>query len=83
MSVLEFEDRVAGIPCIIAVTDWEPYVPAQISGPPEHCYPAEGGCGEWIVLDRRGRLAPWLERKLTDRERDRIDALVFEKMEDS
>lgn len=24
--------------------DIEPYVPAKISGPPEDCYPAEGGC---------------------------------------
>jgi hypothetical protein len=23
--------------------DYEPFVPAKISGPPEHCYPAEGG----------------------------------------
>lgn len=23
--------------------DYEPYVPAKISGPPEKCYPAEGG----------------------------------------
>jgi hypothetical protein len=23
--------------------DYEPYVPAKVSGPPEKCYPAEGG----------------------------------------
>ena len=32
----EFEDRVAGIPCLIVVTYWEPYVPAKVSGPPEY-----------------------------------------------
>jgi len=82
MSLAEFEDRVAGIPCLIVVTYWEPYVPAQISGPPEYCYPAEGGCGEWEVRDRRGRPAPWLERKLTEAERERIDQAVFDHMED-
>ncbi|APL99266.1 hypothetical protein [Bordetella phage CN2] len=80
-TLFAFEDRVAGIPCLIAVHSWEPYVPAQISGPPEHCYPAEGGEGEWSVLDRRGRPAPWLERKLTEAERERIDQLVFDVME--
>jgi hypothetical protein len=27
----------------IECDSYEPYVPAQISGPPENCYPAEGG----------------------------------------
>lgn len=80
-TLVAFEDRVAGIPCLIAVESWEPYVPARTSGPPEHCYPAEGGCGEWRVLDRRGRPAPWLERKLTEAERARIDDVVFDVME--
>ena len=79
----EFESTVCGIPCIIRVTDYEPYRPAYISGPPENCYPAEGGCGGWEVLDRRSRPAAWLERKLTDRERSRIDEEVFEHMEAS
>jgi hypothetical protein len=77
----EFESNVCGIPCIIRVTHYDYYQPAFISGPPENCYPAEGGCGDWEVLDRRGRPAPWLERKLTDRERSRIDDEVFEHME--
>ena len=78
---MEFDATVMGIPAIIRVTYWERYVPAQISGPPEHCYPAEGGCGDWEVLDRRGRPAPWLERKLTEEERERLDQAVFDHME--
>lgn len=81
MELGEFEHRVCGIPCIVAVTSWEAYVPAKVSGPPESCYPEEGGCGEWEIRDRRGRPAPWLERKLDDKERQRIDELVFEYME--
>jgi hypothetical protein len=55
--------------------------PRKNNAAPENCYPSEGGCGDWEVLDRRGRPAPWLERKLTDRERSRIDDEVFEHME--
>ena len=79
--IAEIEARVAGIPCIIGVIDWEAYVPAFTSGPPDRCYPSEGGCGSWDVLDRRGRPAPWLERKLTDSDRDRIEQEVFDHME--
>lgn len=37
---------------------YEPYVPAKIFGPPENCYPAEGGTAgafkvEWI--DKAGK----------------------------
>lgn len=83
MYIAEIESRVAGIPCLIGVTDWEAYVPAQVSGPPERCYPAEGGCGSWVVLDRRGRKAPWLERKMTSEDERRIDEEIFEAMENS
>ena len=78
----DIETTVAGIPAILRVTYWEPYVPAQVSGPPENCWPAEGGYGDWDVLDRNGRPAPWLEAKITDAERRRLDRLVFKHMED-
>lgn len=81
MTLGEFEHRVCGIPCIVAVTSWEAYVPAKTYGPPESCYPEEGGCGEWEIRDRRGRPAAWLERKMSEEERERIDGLVFEYME--
>lgn len=32
---------------------------------------------EFDVLDRRGRPAPWLERKLTDADRERIEYEVL------
>lgn len=79
--MLEFETRVAGIPCMIRVTDYEPYRPAYTSGLPENCYPAEGGVAEWQVCDRRGRPAGWLETKLTDADISRIDDEIFRMME--
>lgn len=79
--IAEIEHRVAGIPCIIGVTYYEEYIPAFVNGPPDSCYPAEGGTGEWKILDRRGRPAPWLERKLTAAEEDDINEAIFNHME--
>lgn len=77
----EFEYTCCGIPCIVRVTHWESFRPAYIGGPPENCYPAEGGEGEWEILDRKGRPAPWLERKLTGQELARLEHAIFEHME--
>jgi hypothetical protein len=77
----EFSSTVCGIPCLVRVTGWDAYDPGRASGPPESCYPPEGGEGEWEILDRNGRPAPWLTRKLTDDDRERIDAEVFNHME--
>jgi hypothetical protein len=77
----EFESTVCGIPCRIRVTHWEAYVPARVSGPPESCYPSEGGYGDWEILDRNGRPAAWLERKLNLQQRALIEQEVFNHME--
>lgn len=75
-KVAGISTRVAGIPCFIEVLSWEPYLPATKREP------EGGGTGEWRVLDRRGRPAPWLQRKITPAERDRIEQMVFDKMEE-
>ncbi len=79
--IAEIEHRIAGIPCLIGVTDYEGYSPAYVSGPPENCYPSEGGTGDFEILDRRGYRAKWLERKLTAKEEDLIQEAIFEYME--
>ncbi len=83
MSHDEFEARCCGIPCLVRVTYWEPYRPACVDGPPEYCYPAEGGQGDWELLDVRGRRAVWLERKLDGNrsEERRLAREVFNFME--
>lgn len=80
---MDIKDHVCGIPAIIRVLDWEPRRPGRLFGPPEDCYPDEGGYGEWKILDRNKRPAPWLEVKLIDdpKEHDRIEELVFDTME--
>lgn len=63
--------------------DIEPYVPAHISGPPEDCYPAEGGFVTDLVALKPGtqelveltaeegeEVAEWIERN-HDHEADR------------
>lgn len=62
-----FKTRVAGIPCLCEVTHYAEEVPMRITGsgfgdadPPEYEE------FEYQIRDRRGRLAPWLERKLTE-----------------
>lgn len=55
--------------------DIEPYVPGKISGPPEDCYPPEGGCvtdliafkagtDEMLILckSEREEVTDWIER---------------------
>jgi len=79
--IAEIEARVAGIPCLIGVVDYERYQPAYISGPPEDCYPAEGGTGDFEILDSRGRRAPWLEKKITAQDEENIQEAIFEYME--
>lgn len=79
--IAEIESRVAGIPCLIGVIDWEAYSPAYTSGPPDRCYESEGGYGSWEVLDRRGRPAPWLERKMTAADERRIEDELFDAMQ--
>lgn len=80
--IAEIEARVCGIPCLIGVIDYEAYVPAKVSGPPEYCYPSEGGYGDWEILDQRGRPAPWLAKKMTAKDHDEVDEIIFNHMED-
>ena len=76
----EIESRVAGIPCIIRVTNFE-----SVRGSYSYNAPSDMDYygyteSEWEVLDRNGRPAAWLERKLTDADRSRIDQEIEEAM---
>ena len=80
--IAEIESSICGIPCIIGVTDYEGYVPAYTSGPPENCYPSEGGYGDYEILDRKGYRALWLERKITASVEDDIQSEIFNHFEE-
>lgn len=69
----EIEHRVAGIPCLIGVVTYD-------SEPQTWDDPGSLDT-EWEILDRRGRPAPWLERKVTAKEEASIEEAIYQEME--
>ena len=74
--IAEIESRVAGIPCIIGVTEYQRGSYNRWCDSDMDYY----GYIEWVVCDRRGRPAPWLERKLTSKDNNRIQAEIAEQL---
>jgi len=78
MYIAKIESRVAGIPCIIGVMNYTK-VRGSFSRNAASDMDYYGYCeSEWEVCDRRGRPAPWLERKLNQSERDRIEQTIID-----
>lgn len=67
MAPLDLDWRISGIPCRVRLTNYE-----------RDC---DGRCIEYIVLDSRGRPAPWLARKASDDEHAAIAAEFRELLE--
>lgn len=67
------DTRIAGIPCQVEVTSFYKYRAATLWGHPDGWAPSEPEEISFRVLDRRGRVAPWLEAKLDDQDRRRIE----------
>lgn len=78
MYIAEIESRVAGIPCLIGVTHYESVAGSYSRNADSDMDYYGYSESEWEVLDRRGRKAPWLERKLTSSMRDRIEQEIQE-----
>jgi len=70
--IAEIETRVAGIPCIIGVEEYQEGSGDKWCDSDMDYY----GYSEWVVCDRRGRPAPWLERKLTGKDESRIESEI-------
>lgn len=70
--------HIDGIPCTVAYTVRGKYVPAKIHAPPEFCHEAEYPEVEFTVCDRNGRPAPWLEKKMSYADQQRIEAEILE-----
>lgn len=66
----KIETRVAGIPCLLGVTFYYVQQPSRYADNP---YDFDGyiEC-DYEILDRNGRVAPWLERKVTARDDARL-----------
>ena len=80
-AISRFETFIGDTPCVVEILYWEYFKPGFLGGAPEHCYPDEGGYGEWVLLDMDGNHSRELESLLTDVEIERINQKAFEHME--
>lgn len=78
---MQIETRVAGIPCIARVTHYFCQPPMGPSADSDLDCRGYTEC-EFDILDRRGRPAPWLERKASDEDRERIEQEIIDQLED-
>lgn len=69
---MDYATHIAGIPCIARVTYYRPGRAANTWGAPENCYDADPPDIDWVICDRRGGPAPWLQRKATAADKNRI-----------
>ena len=78
--MVEINTRVAGIPCIARVTYSHYARPNPFTWASDADFYG-GWTLNWEICDSRGRPAPWLEKKLTDAERGRIECDLIEYLE--
>ncbi len=71
-SIADVQTTVSGIPCIAAVLDYD--VGDDDEG-------TLFGRMNWVICDRKGYKAAWLEKKLTVKEESRINDEVINFME--
>lgn len=67
-----------GLPCIARVTHYSPGCAAKTNADPWDCYEAEYPEIEFDLLTTRGKPAPWLEKLMTDQDRERIENELLE-----
>lgn len=74
------EIRAAGIPALAGVTFYDYQPPFR--GSPYLCSCSDDFYGheevEWELLDRRGKPAPWLERKVSPEERKELEHYLLD-----
>jgi hypothetical protein len=76
--IAEIETRVAGIPCIIGVIEYSSTSGSySYNAASDWDYYGHTEC-DWEVCDSRGRPAPWLARKLTDKIEREIESEIAE-----
>lgn len=77
---IQITTRAAGIPAVARVTYAHYTRPDPMTwASPEDYY--GGWTLDWEICDSRGRPAPWLERKATDDDRQRIEAELIEQLQ--
>lgn len=82
---MQLQTTIAGIPCLIEVDDINYQAPFR--GSAWQCDSDVDYYGgwefNWTVCDKRGRPAPWLHRKLTSADEDRIDQQIIKALEEN
>lgn len=79
--IAEIDHRVAGIPCLIGVSHYDRTEGSySYDAPSDWDYHGYTEC-DWEILDRRGRPAPWLARKINSKEEDAINEAIHRYME--
>ena len=76
----KIESHIKGIPCIISVTSYHHQKGSLSYNAPSDLDYYGYIEVEFNVLDRKGYKAPWLERKLTDDEIERIEREIVSYM---
>lgn len=78
------EARIAGIPCQVKVTYFHKQAPWR--GSAHNCPSDLDYYGytemDYEILDRKGYKAPWLEKKISDKDTQEIERLIEEAYED-
>ncbi|EXJ16940.1 hypothetical protein [Imhoffiella purpurea] len=69
--IAKIPSRVSGIPCLVGVESYHRQPPDHGTWASDWDYYGYTE-SDWQILDRRGRPADWLERKLTRKDEDRI-----------
>lgn len=77
----DLEITVCGVDCMVRIHSWERYRPAKLGGAPEDCYPAEGGYGDWQLVDGEGDPLPLVEEQMTAYDREQLEQELFNYME--
>ncbi len=79
---IQFETHIQGIPCQVRAMWCEGHRGYCEPGGQQIDPDEPDGFEDIEILDRNGRPAPWLEKKMTDADYDRIVEAGFKWMED-
>lgn len=76
---MDISTTIAGIPGVVRVTHAHYTQPDPSSWTSDWDY--HGGWElDWEILDRRGRPAPWLQRKCTEAELQRLEEVIVQQL---
>jgi hypothetical protein len=82
MSDITIACKVSGIPCQAELISYAPFRDGR-RGHIDNWLPDDPAEVEFQILDRKGRYAEWLERKMTEEERWKIEEALEKTLTES